>query len=507
MRRLTVILMVLLLSVSFVFANGGGEAADKPVEYKDRVTIVNSQILAKLDPQNNNTGINGQFYQMTHNTLIDCDYDTNTFLPELATKWDVSADGLTYTFYLRDDVVFHDGTKFTAKDVKYTFDRAKTTSSQLPKLMFMEECSIIDDYTIQFKMSSTDAEFLDNLCAPNLSIICEASGAGTDDWGFQNGTGAFKLTEWLPGNYALLQRNDSYWGELPKTKEIYYQNIGEASARVIALETGDADICIDVPPVEAANIGSYGCELVQFPSNKIVYIALNNSGFVPAFEDLRVRQAFNYATDQNTIITILREGYASTMNGVIPASVKFSPEKIITGYEYNPEKAKALLAEAGYADGLTVSLWYDDALYPGMFECLQSMWAKSGITLTLGTSDSSILSTHVRKTLDYDITIAKWSFSTISYGLSSLWKSGSGSNRTLTADPVIDELLVSSQSELDEAKRAKLFEELGTYLSEQNAAMIPMYTDEILNGIRKGVEGAKFYSNERYDFTYVTASK
>lgn len=505
MKKSLTILAVLLISLACVFAGGDKEAEDKPVEYKDRVTIVNSIVLQKLDPQNNNTGINGQFYQLTHNTLIDCDYETGEFLPELAKSWTVSDDGLVYTFYLRDDVTFFDGQKFTAEDVKYTFDRAASTSSQKSKLLFVDECKIIDDYTIEFDLNATDAEFLDNLCSPNLSIICQESGAGKDDWGFQNGTGAYHLTEWLPDSYALVVRNENYWGEKPITKEIYYQKIGEASARAIALETGDADICIDVPPVEANNLEGYGAKLIEFPSTKLVYIALNNSGFVEAFKNSDVRKAFNYATDQNTIITLLREGHAVTTNGVIPAPVKFSPEKEINGYEFSPEKAKELLKKAGYENGITVSLWYDDATYPGLFECLQSMWAKSGITLTLGTSDSSILSPHV-KAKDYDITVAKWSFSTIAYSLNSLWLGGSGSNRTLTADDYIDETLAKAQSELDEAKRTALYEELGKYMTEL-APMIPMYVDNCINGTRDNVEGAKFYSNERYDFTYVTATK
>lgn len=514
MKKFVIVLLICLLSLSFFFSCSKKEdnksdvttkeVTTKEVEYKDKVTIVNSILLQKLDPQNNNTSINGQFYQLTHNTLIDCDYDSGSFLPELAKSWDVSDDGLLYTFYLRDDVSFYDGTKFTSKDVKYTFDRAYSTSSQKSKLVFMTECKILDDYTIQFTLSSPDAEFLDNLCSPNLSIICESSGEGKDDWGFQNGTGAYHLTEWLPNNYAILMRNDNYWGEKPVTKEIYYQLIGEASARTIALETGDADICLDISPVDAAGVEGYGCSLVEFPSSKLVYIALNVS-YVDAFKKSDVRKAFNYATDQNTIITLLREGHAATTNGVIPSSVKFSPESKTTGYEYNPEKAKELLAKAGYPEGITVSLWYDENTYPGIFECLQSMWAKSGITLTLGTSDNSILSTHV-KAKEYDITIAKWSFSTIAYSLNSLWTSGSGSNRTVTADPVLDEMLVKAQGEINEEKRSAMYEEIGTYLSNLGS-QIPMYVDNVINGVRKGVEGVKFYSNERYDFNNVKVRK
>ncbi|MGP1419337.1 MAG: ABC transporter substrate-binding protein [Sphaerochaetaceae bacterium] len=506
MKRSSILLLILLVAATLVFAGANKEAATKEREVKERITIVDATVLTKLDTQNNNTLVCGYFYQLTHSTLIDCDYDTNEYIPELATKWEISDDGLRYLFHLRNDVSFHDGTPFTAYDVKYTFDRAYKTPSQYPKLMFMKECNVIDDYTVQFVLNSTDAEFLDNLCSPNLSIICKASGAGKDDWGYQNGTGPFKLAEWLPGSYALLVRNDLFWGEHPKTKEIYYQLISESSARTIALETGDADICVNVSPVEAGNIENYGCSLVKMPSQKLTYIALNNSGYVEAFKDIRVRKAFHYATDQIQLITLMREGYGNAINGVIPAPVKFSAESSMKGYEYNPEKARQLLAEAGYPDGITVSLWYNDATLPGLYEALQAMWAKAGIMLALGTNDSAILATHI-KAKDYDITVASWTFSTIGYSMNSLWQSRSGSNKTLTADENIDRLLVAGASELNESKRAAIYEELDKYILYDCAAMIPMYSEILLSGVREGVEGCRFYPNGRLDFTYATAAK
>ena len=236
---------------------------------------------------------------------------------------------------------------------------------------------------------------------------------------------------------------------------------------------------------------------------KIVYIGLNEGGYNAALTDVRVRRAINHATNQKELIALMREGYASESAGIIPPDAWcYSPVK---GYEYDVEKAKALLAEAGYSD-LKLSLTYDSASYPGLFEILQNMWAKAGITLTLDSGDATITSTKVKKTYDFDVTVAKWTFSAIGTGLTSLWKSGSGSNKTLTKDPVLDDMLSKASSELNTETRKQMYAEISQYITD-NAGMVPMYVDQILIGVSSNLEGAAFPGTERYDWNYCKAYK
>lgn len=507
MKKLAIVLMVLLVA-SVAFASGGKESASSQSAekvLKDRLVIVNSLVLQQLDTQNNSTAINSHSYRMTHNTLVDVDPTTGEIIPELATEWTVSPDGLVYTFKLRSDVNFQNGEHFTAADVKYTMDRAVTMAAMKAKAGDIAETKVIDDYTVEIRLGSNNVEFLENLTSGNLSIINQkAVESGEGDWGFAVGTGPYILKEWVPDDYSLYEINDNYWGEKPYMKEVKYQKMAEASARVIALQTGEADICFDVPAIEASHVAEgKNTKLLQIPSMKIVYVGLNEGGYNAALTDVRVRRAINHATNQKELIALMREGYASESAGIIPPDAWcYSPVK---GYEYDVEKAKALLAEAGYPD-LKLSLTYDSASYPGLFEILQNMWAKAGITLTLDSGDATITSTKVKKTYDFDVTVAKWTFSAIGTGLTSLWKSGSGSNKTLTKDPVLDKMLADASSELDTAKRKQAYAEISQYITD-NAGMVPMYVDQILIGTSSTLEGAFFPGTERYDWNYCKAYK
>lgn len=485
--------------------NNGNTSDGGEIAYKDRVVIANSATLLKLDPQSNNTGVNGQIYEMTHNTLVTADYSTNELQGELAYEWE-QPDDVTYIFHLEEGVTFQNGEPFTAADVIYTFERAAGTSYQFSKVQDIASMEAEDDYTLKITLSKPNAEFLDNLTSPNMSILCEAAiEEDGDDWGAAVGTGAYTLTEWVPDDYTLLTRNDNYWGDLPPTKEIMYRKMSEASARVIALQTGEVDVCLDVPAVEASHVADdANCRLIQMPSTKLVYIALNTSGFNDALTDKNVRLALNYATNVDDIIIGTKEGFAEYANGVIPQGV-WGYSDSVSAYSYDLEKAKELLAEAGYADGLDISFSYEEAIYPGLYEMLQAQWALAGVNLILNTNDSATVEEQLVDG-SYDITVAQWSFSGIDYSLRSLWYSNSGSNRTLTADSTLDAMLDAAVGEMDRTKREAAYAEISQYMTD-TAAMIPMYVDTLLYGEGAGVSGVVYNGNARHIFTYITAEQ
>lgn len=522
LKKVLALILAIVMIVSLVACGGNKNAdndtgnnepsqgetnngADTEVKYKERVVIANASLLAKLDPQSNNTSVNQHIYELTHNTLVGCDYSTGELVPELATSWEL--DGLTYTFHLRDDVTFYEGQKFTAEDVKFTYERAATTSSQKPKVKDIESIEVVDDYTLKITLANPNAEFLDLMCSPNMSILCSQtvgefnSDAATTDESAKNGTGAYYLTEWVPGDYALVTRNDNYWGELPVTKEIKYVKYGEASARVIALQTGEVDICLDVPAIEVPHIEEAdNCELLKIPSTKLVYIGLNVNGVNKALTDPKVRLALNYATNTEDIILAQTEGNANPAHGCIPQT-QWGYSDTVKTPSYDIEKAKSLLADAGYANGLDITLYYDGSVYPGLYEILQAQWAAIGVNLILGTDDKTILDDHT-STGTHEATVAQASFSVLDGGLRNLWYSGSGSNRTMMADPVLDAMLDDAVKEMDAAKRLPMYEAISQYLTD-TGAQIPLYVDTLLYGVNSNADGYVFYACGRHDFKNV----
>lgn len=504
MKKAISLLLALIMALSLV-ACGEKEPPAEEATYKERFVIGASGVLDSTDLHDNNSGTSQVVYTMTHDTLVDYDYNNQKIVPALAKSWDI--DGLKITFHLRDDVKFHNGEPFTAKDYVWTLERASTFSFQETKTQYIEKLETPDEYTLIITLTDWNADFIQNLSHPNLGALCQKAVEADPEKGCMVGTGAYTLTEWKPDESVLLTRNEEYWGEKPNSKEMLFRKIPEGSARVIALQTGEIDLCAGVPAIEAATVADdANCDLIQIPGTKLVYLALNvSAGGNPACQDKRVRQALNHATNVEDIIIAMTEGYGSAPNGLIPSSM-FGYDPNVKTYNYDVEKAKSLLADAGYgpSNPLEIKLVYKANNFAGLYDLLQAQWALAGVNLILESDDSTTTSDIVR-TKKYDVYQTSWNWSTTSLSLNSLWSTGSGNNRTLTSDATLDQMIVDATIEQDDAKREKTINDISAYLSE-HAAMIPLYIDTVLAGVRSNVENHGITA-VRNDYTYACAKE
>lgn len=508
-RAISVLLAMLLIfglvgcSSKEPEAPPSNESEQKETAYKDCLVIGDSETLSNLDPQANNSTYNRRIYEMTHNTLVRYDFTTGEYTPNLAESYEISEDGLQYTFHLHQGVKFHNGDDCTAEDVVYTFERAMESSTLANGIVGLEKVEAIDDYTVIMTLSAVNVEFIIGISSNGFVILDKDAISADPERGAMVGTGPYVMTEWAPDDYVLLTRNEGYFGELPKSKQIKYRMISETSARVIALQTGEIDICMEVPAIEAPHVAdAEGCELIELPSSKLAYVALNVSGANEALMDIRVRQALQHATDTATIITAMTEGYGQPANGFIPPAV-WGYCADLKGYDYDVEKAKQLLADAGYADGLNLSLLYKKASFPGMFELLEAQWSKVGVTLTIDTDDSSLVSDKLREK-KYDMYMSQ--FLTTSPGeINQMWLGSSSSNRTLINDETLNTMLTDALTISDSDERLAKYAEIGQYIND-TAAMIPLYIETMLFGVRDNVEGAKLLGNGRHELTYAYAT-
>ena len=511
MKKAISLLLALLMVLSLVACGGKDDSSNNGGDavIQDRLVIANGGMLSILDPQNNNDLWCGHVYGMTHDKLVEYDYQEGKLVPELATEWSYDDATMTYTFKLREDVTFHNGEKFTAQDVIYTYERGMTFSFQQTKLKYIEKMETEGDYTLKITLNTPAAEFLEGLASSNLGILNKKAIEADAEKGGMVGTGpfVFKFENFKPDESVVLTRNDSYWGEAPKSKEIEYRKISEAGARVIALQTGEVDICLEVPAIEASNIDGYaGVELIQQPSSKLLYMAMNMGELGPdCFKDERVRKALNYATDKESIIIAMTEGYASPAQGCIAPSM-FGHDPDVATYEYDLEKAKALLKEAGYDENnkLRIEFIYKGGVMAGFYEILQAQWALANIDLVL-VSDDSTKTVEITNGKAYHIYQTQWNWSTTCNGLDNLWNSTAGNNRSLTNNAELDAMLADVCSEMDETKRAEKIGAIGDWLSEYGA-MIPLYIDTLLTGVGENVEGLVLNFNQVHEFAwaYVT---
>lgn len=287
-------------------------------------------------------------------TRID---ETGAIRPDLAKSWEISADGLSYTFHLVPDAVFHDGEKLTSADVKFSLDRARgpdSVNAQKPLYTVIDRIDTPDPLTVVLHLAHPDGQLLFDLGLGDASIVTPKTAAG--DRQHPIGTGPFMFKSWTPGDRIVLVRNPHYRDpKLPMLDTVTFRFIADPAAQVAALLAGDVDV---FPLMEATE------SLPRFqndPRFKVVIgstegktiLAMNNG--VKPFNDIRVRKAVAYAIDRKAVIDGAMFGYGT------PIGSHFSPNSPgyvdLTGlYPHDPAKAKALLAEAGYPNGFETTL-------------------------------------------------------------------------------------------------------------------------------------------------------
>ncbi|WP_075214337.1 ABC transporter substrate-binding protein [Mongoliimonas terrestris] len=301
-------------------------------------------------------------------------YDKDTLVPEMATEWTVAADAIT--FKLRQDAVFHDGTPVTAHDVKWSFDRAVTVGGfptfqmKAGSLMEPGQFEVVDDFTFKVKILRPDS-----LLMPDLAVIVpaifnsklvKANATEADPWGLEYtkntpaGSGAFKVEKWTPGTEVVYVRNEDWkCGPLPQLKKVIWRTIPSAGNRRALIERGDVDLSFDLPAKDVLEMAKAGkVKVASTPiSNGMWSVELNVTQ--PPFDNKLVRQAIAYALPYGKIMDAVMYGRAKPLYGAASNVADSMEWPRPTAYTTDVEKAKALLAEAGYADGFETVISFD----------------------------------------------------------------------------------------------------------------------------------------------------
>ena len=307
------------------------------------------------------------------------DQGVSKIVPSLAEKWDISGDGLEYTFYLQKGVKFQNGNDFTAEDVLYTFERLLTVEGGLNTELLdqvkgaaelmegtadtLEGVEVVDDYTVKITLKEPFAAFLSCLTAPGLSIYdSEATEAAGDQFGMDPavtvGTGPFKFAGWNFNDQLVLVKNDDYWRGAPELPGVVIKIIPDTETQTMMFESGELDL-LDLDFVtDAADrfLETYPDQIVQGPRVGITYFTMNFNK--EPFQDVKVRQAVQMAIDRQAILDALYGGRGQVEHGIYPYGlIGFNEGQ--TKISYDPEGAKALLEEAGYGSGFTMELAAD----------------------------------------------------------------------------------------------------------------------------------------------------
>ncbi|GGM62346.1 ABC transporter substrate-binding protein [Microbacterium saperdae] len=315
--------------------------------------------------------------------------------PALAESWTVADDGLTYTFFLREQVTFHDGTPWDADAAVYNFDRYlnEDNPNYDPALLswfdpgaYIESVEKVDDMTIALHLHTPYAYLLEDLYSVYFgspAVLEKSGGKGMAE--NPTGTGPFKFEEQSSPTEISFVKNDDWWGEGPKLDRIIVKLIPDPSARTAALRSGTVDWIEGAQPDDLASLKDAGFTVTskEFDWEWSWQLFVDR----PPFDDVRVREALNFAIDRETIATTLLAGTAVPAQQILSSASRFYDSANDT-YEYDPEKARKLLDDAGYADGLDITVGYvsagSGAMQPkAMNEAIQAQLAEVGINVTL----------------------------------------------------------------------------------------------------------------------------
>jgi peptide/nickel transport system substrate-binding protein len=459
--------IVALAAVSLLAGCGGNSGKG---HRKDAVTLVVNADIATLDPTRSASLIDSQVYCNIYDQLVKIDKSGAT-VPVLAESWKASEDGKSYTFNLRKGVKFHNGDQLKASDVVFSFESAMKSPYLEGQFTEIGKVSAVDDSTVRVDLKSAYAPFLGSLNDCLYVLDEKAVKAAGDKYGEEPvGTGPYKLVKHETGVSVTLERFDGYWGAKPPIKDVTFKVIGDQNTAVIALKTGEVDYVFEVPAISKEDIGkNQKLALYTTPTIRVAYVVMNTSA--KPFNNVALRQAVNYAVDKNKAITVATEGMASPTAGVFSKDIFGYSE--IAGYEYSPEKAKELLAKAGYAKGLTVSFKTMAGPLQKVAQSVQEDLGKAGITANLEVLEKNAYIQSLAKG-DYAIGDISCSVGADAdyYGL--LFQTGSQANFSHYSNAKIDKLFDEGRVAVDKDKRLGIYKELAQALSDE-AVIVPLY--------------------------------
>ena len=286
--------------------------------------------------------------------------------PALAQRWDISADGRRYTFHLRTDVRFHDGTAFDAEAVKFNFERMLHAdhpfhhTGPFPLSFFfdtVERVEVVDPHTVTLHLAAPFAPLLSNLAYPTGLMVSPAAvrAHGVDYGRRPAGTGPFRFVRWDPRSRVVLERNPDYRGTPARPRVLVFRPLADPMTRVAELMAGGVDIVTELSPDNVALLRRDARFAVHEQSGPHLWFVILNTRDGP-FRDRRVRQAANYAIDKHALVEHVLQDTASVPAGPIPRAFGWAHDDALVPYPHDPERARTLLREAGHGDGVAVRL-------------------------------------------------------------------------------------------------------------------------------------------------------
>lgn len=417
---------------------------------------------------------------------------TGDYVPAVASDYTVSEDGLTYTFPLRDGVLFHNGDAVTAEDVLYSFETCAATSNEtdlIAALSAIEKIEADGDNQIVITLSEPSTAFLSY--AAMVYIVPEGY---SDQATSPVGTGPFKFVSRSVQESLVMEKFADYWGEAAYLDKVTFKIFEDANALMSALSAGSIDMVnhLTIDQVDTVKGGDF--KVLEGTMNLVQALYLNNG--VEPFDNEKVRQAMCYAVNVDDILELTAAGYGAKLgSSIYPSFTKYFDESLVDYYDYDVEKAKSLLAEAGYPDGFSMTITIPSNYTPHMNvgEVLVEQLAQVGITATIEPVEWETWLTEVYAGRNFESTVIGFDAATLNAGaLLNRWMSTNESNMINYDNPDYDAVMEKAAACTDEEQQTELYKEAASILTETAANVyIQDLADFML--VKSDLDGYQFY--------------
>jgi len=497
-RGSAVVAVLVLLLAGSLFAAPGPQP-----QRGGRIVIAVGTDVLTFDPHNYRATTDIIVDRLIYDTLVTLDLQMR-LRPNLAVRW-LNLGPTAWRFELRRGVKFSDGTPLNARAVKISLERAAKAPRAAAFVGVISQVDIVDEYTVVINTSRQFAPFLNHLTSPIAGIISPAALERYKEAVDRNpvGSGPYVLKEWVPNQRTVLVRNPDYWGKAPNIDEVVFRPIGDESTRFLAFRGGEVDVLSDPPPHL----------LNQLKADKTVEILLSPAtrdfriGFTvthPSLQDVRIRRAIALAIDRASLVKFVAEGLAreATCGVVPPELMRTNP---CVSIDFDPEKAKAAMAEAGKAGGFDLDLWTPEGRYlrdKAIAEAIQQQLGKVGIRVRLRVMEwGAYLDALGRR--EGPAFIIGWGFTTGDPATAmrqNFW-SRSAFNYSNYKNPDVDRMLDEGEAEFSPARRAQIYQQITDILFLRDVVGKEIYHKNNIYAVRRRVHNFGAHPLELIDLS------
>jgi peptide/nickel transport system substrate-binding protein len=476
LRKTLVLALVATLAATLAFGAGQGETADEDILVVGQVAEPKA-----LDPHTVTAVNDFRILVNLYDGLVRFQDGSLDVEPALAESWEVSDDGTVYTFQLREDVTFHDGTPFNAEAVKFNFDRMLNEdhpyydTGPFPLSFYfssISETKVVDEYTVQLILDSPFAPLISNLAYPTGLLVSPTAVRehGADYGRNPVGTGAYEFVEWESNTQVTVVRNENYWDGEVGMDRVVFRPITDGNTRVNEMLSGGLDLMVEVPPDSVSTFENNDDFSVYEQAGPHVWFLILNLREGP-FTDQRVRQAANYAINKKALVENVLQGTATVADSPIAPAFDWAYNEDLEPYPYDPERARELIQEAG-AEGAEVTFYVTEG-GSGMLDpvpmgtAIQADLEAVGLDVNIETYEWNTFLGRVNPGLEGKADMAEMAWMTndpdtlpfLTLRTAAFPEEG-GFNSGYYSNPEVDRLLERARTATDREERARLYREV-----------------------------------------------